>query len=450
MMKRAGKLCIITVSLFAVIFTVSNLIFSYAVKQREDNIYVLMNRVYAEITGRMAALGEEMTPDAPDALISDVFDSHRSEFISEYGAGNVPDRVFFLSAGSGESDVNLLNRGRAEAKIWVLYSEDGPAGFLVFEFGTSRYGDLRILMNLCLAAAFIITMAICIYINIGVLKPFDRFASYPERLSRNQITEKLPETGNRLFGRFAWGLNMLGDRLAGDREKINELSREHLTMLTNIAHGIKTPVANIKLYSDAIETGLDQPDGTPNESDADVASRISRNADDITKLVEELIEKASGGVVGFDPKPENFYLSELVDFLNEEYKKRLELLRIPYEFNLSSNAIIKSDKEGICRILSQFMENAVKYGNGEGIFVRIEKEDDGYHLSVRNKGQVLDKRELPFVFGGFWRGSNSAGIEGSGIGLFESYEITRRLEGEIYARSHEDAGEMEFEVILPL
>ena len=170
---------------------------------------------------------------------------------------------------------------------------------------------------------------------------------------------------------------MLNDKLASDRKRINELSRDHLTMLTTIAHGIKTPVANIKLYADAIETGLYQPDGAVNESDAEVASKISKNADDITEIVKELIDKASGGIVDFEPEIKNFYLSELTDFLNEEYGKRLEVLRIPYRFEVESNAMIKSDKTGLCRILSQLMENAVKYGNGEGIFVRIRKDEEG-------------------------------------------------------------------------
>lgn len=110
--------------------------------------------------------------------------------------------------------------------------------------------------------------------------------------------------------------------------------------------------------------------------------------------------------------------------------------------------MIKSDKNGLCRILSQLMENAIKYGNGEGIFVNIRKDEEGYYISVRNKGKVLDKKELPFIFNSFWRGSNSEGIEGSGIGLFESFEIARRLDGEIYARADEGNSEMEFEVFL--
>ena len=448
-MKRAGKFYIMTVSLFVCIFVAANLLFVPLSSKQEEDIYVLMNRVFNEIESRCETYSaDELTEEIVTSVIDDVYFAHTRDYASEYGQLSLPERVYYISAEYSDTGVTLLNRDKEFEKVWMLGRDGKTVGFVIFEFVESGYGSLRILMNIVIAVCFAITLGICIYINSYVLKPFNKFASYPEKLSKNQLTEKLPETKNRLFGRFTWGINMLNDKLASDRKRINELSRDHLTMLTTIAHGIKTPVANIKLYADAIETGLYQPDGVVNESDAEVASKISKNADDITEIVKELIDKASGGVVDFEPEIKNFYLSELTDFLTEEYGKRLEVLRIPHEFTVDSNSMIKSDKTGLCRILSQLMENAIKYGNGEGIFVRIRKDEEGYYLSVRNKGKVIDKKELPFIFNSFWRGSNSEGIEGSGIGLFESFEIARRLDGEIYARADAENGEMEFEVFI--
>ena len=128
-----------------------------------------------------------------------------------------------------------------------------------------------------------------------------------------------------------------------------------------------------------------------NESDAEVAAKISKNADDITEIVKELIDKASGGVVDFEPEISSFYLTELTDFLSDEYGKRLDVLRIPYKFEVEDNAMIKSDKNGLCRILSQLLENAIKYGNGEGIFVNITKDDEGY-FKLTEAGEILAKR----------------------------------------------------------
>ena len=219
-----------------------------------------------------------------------------------------------------------------------------------------------------------------------------------------------------------------------------------MTMLTIIAHGIKTPVANIKLYADAISTGLYQENGEINKSDAEIAGKISKNADDITEIVKELIDKTSGTVVDFEPDIRPFYLKELVEFLEEEYSNRLNVLNIPFSFEMNHNAMVKSDKSGICRILSQIMENAIKYGNGEGINVNLNKEEDGYYFVIRNKGNVLSEKELPYIFNSFWRGSNAEKVGGNGIGLFEAKKIAQCLYGDIYVKANSEENEMEFDI----
>jgi signal transduction histidine kinase len=449
-MKRAVKLYIITVLLFAVVFITANFLFYRTIEKSNDRSYVLMNRVYTEVEQSISSVSsEEITQTVYDKAIDDIWYDRISEYGSEYSSSELPTGVYYIPADANTGDIGLLNRGRERDKIWTVTHGGSVDGFIVFEFDDHHYNDLQFVMNIGLAAAFLLMIGVCTYIGIYVLAPFNRLSSYPEKLSKNQLTDKLPESKNRFFGRFTWGINMLNDRLVSDRNRINELSKEHLTMLTTIAHGIKTPVSNIKLYSEAIETGMYQPDGKANTSDAEVAARISKNADDITVMVKELIEKASEGFVDFEPVVNGFYLNELEKFLHEEYDSRLELLRIPFSVEVSGNSIVKSDKSGICRVLSQLMENAIKYGDGQGISVKLNKQDDGYYFTVRNKGSVIEEKELPYIFNSFWRGSNSEGIPGSGIGLFESYQIVRKLDGDIYARTYAETGEMEFEVCIP-
>ena len=447
-MKKTVKLYLIVILLFAVLFAAANLLSSFLIGRREDSAYVLMNRVVNEVQTKLSE-GGDTTPEGMDSLIRLCYEDRKKELTSEFGRGSLPEKVYYLPAEAGNSSVSLLNRSGSQEKLWALHSGDEIIGFLVFGYSSTYYTDLRILLNCVLAAAFLISVGVCIYVSHVVIAPFERLTAYPEKLSKNEISDKLPESGNRLFGRFVWGINMLSDRLTNDRKRINELSRDHMTMMTTIAHGIKTPVANIKLYSDAIATGLYQPDGIPNESDAEIAAKISKNADEVSNMVTELIKKASNELVDFEPQITSFYLEEIMVFLREEYDRRLELLHIPHSFELTGNAIINSDKSGLCRILSQLMENAIKYGNGEGIFVKIGKEEAGFYFSVRNKGSVPGANEIPYLFNSFWRGSNAEGIEGSGIGLFESREIARRLYGDLYANSDPENGEMEFDLYLP-
>ena len=458
-MKKLAKLYIFVVLLFGALFVAANLLYTSIVKKSNEASNIFMNRAVDGIRQKYImrtiqySYIDPLTGEGIQKIIDEYLEENRAELEKEYGKTALPQEAVYISISEkGNTDGSLLlNKENTRDKVWKFYGKDDTTliGFLLFRYKEKDAGEIHVLLNACLVIAFIIAITICIYIKGAVLRPFEKLSDYPVKLSKNEITEKLPETKNRMFGRFIWGVNMLSDNLQNKQKKVDELSRDQMTMLTTIAHGIKTPVANIKLYADAIRTGLYQENGEINKSDAEIAGKINKNADDITEIVKELIDKTSGTVVDFEPKIESFYLEELRSFLEEEHSNRLKVNSIPYTFELNHNAIVKSDKSGICRILSQIMENAIKYGNGEGIHVSLSKEEDGYYFVIKNKGKVLSEKELPYIFNSFWRGSNAESVGGNGIGLFEAKKIARYLYGDIYVKANSEENEMEFDIYIP-
>jgi len=243
---------------------------------------------------------------------------------------------------------------------------------------------------------------------------------------------------------------MLGDKISYDKKHINRLVEERQTLLATIAHGIKTPIANIKLYATAVETGLYQKDGLPNEKDAEIAVKINNNADEISKLVQEMIQSSMEGLVDFEPNPESFYSTEIKEYLEEEFANRLDVLKIPYVIDCENKTLVASYKNGIVRIMSQLLENAIKYGDGTGIYIQIEKQEEGHYFIIRNNGKPLSDTEIPYIFNSFWRGSNAESIEGCGIGLYEAKQIAKRLSGDLFARCTQNKDGMEFVLYIPI
>ena len=401
----------------------------------EGQRHTLMNRVAYELS----------SSDDIDSELAVLISSN--DWAQEYGRDNVPVDVRYISADSGEGDYARLGDS---ASVWSISRDGAVEGFLVFSFRDDHTTATIVICEVIVLVCFIISALFFIYIDRKVIMPFNRLSDYPERIAKNENADALPESKNRYFGRYIWGMNMLRDRLSGDTRKLRQLEKEQLTLVSTIAHGIKTPVANIKLYSEAIKSGLYRDDGIPDVKDAEVADKITKNADDITDLVKDLLDSASKGVVVFEPSVESFYLTEIEDFIKREYDNRLNVLRIPYRIDMKSRVMISSDKSGICRIITQLLENAIKYGDGRGISVTVDKNEDGYIFSVRDVGSRIPDSEMPYVFNSFWRGSNASEVEGNGLGLYEASFIARKLGGDIAVRYLEDSEETEFEVFLPL
>lgn len=443
-MKRLRYMYVAIFFLFALLFVFANVL----QKQREEvsnqGRNIVMNRI-ANLVERNMEEGEA----EPERVLSKIFYDKIDYWQQEYDECLLPVAVTYLSVEQEKSGVNNVTAITDSQSVWVLYDKDNLAGFLLFSYRDDSYHQKAFIMNVFIITAFLLAMGIILYIHHRILKPFWKLSAYPERLSKGNFTDKLPETKSRYFGKFVWSVNMLSDKLSYDKKHINRLIKERQTLLATIAHGIKTPVSNIKLYANAVESGLYQVDGVPNEKDAEIAVKINKNADDIANLVQEIIQTSMEGLVDFVPNSQSFYSTEIKEYIEEAYANRLKVLRIPYKAECVNKTLVASDKSGIIRILSQILENAIKYGDGTGIFIRIEKQEEGHYFTVRNKGIQIPENEIPYLFNSFWRGSNAGTVEGSGIGLYEAKQIAIRLSGDILVRYPEEADGMEFVLYIP-
>lgn len=442
-MKHFKKVIMWIMLLFGVLIVFVHVMSNRFVKETNSSRNVAMNYIVNEIQ-----IAYDMGGRNGTRIIETVYSTNKEDWQKKFGKDNMPERIYYEEISRQRKNVNIQIKAETNQYIWNLYNSDEDIidGFIVFEYEDDIYPKI-----LLMAESIIVVIALCvlvfgIFIYLKILKPFEEFSTYPERLSKGEITEKLPESQNRYWGKYFWGMNMLNDKLSEDKKKIQKLAVERQTFVSAIAHGIKTPLSNIKLYADAINTGLYQDNRIVNEKDAVIARKIEKNAADIEQLVTEMINVSSSALFEYEPNISAFYLKELEEYILQEYSNKFRVNRIPFTVETSGNPLINSDKSGICRMLCQLLDNAIKYGDGTGITVSMEKQEDGYFLSVKNKGKGLQNNEIPYVFNSFWRGSNAENTEGSGIGLYEARRIAKCLGGDIYIKN----GNNEVEVIIVL
>ena len=442
-MKHFKKIIMWTMLLFGVFIIGLHIASNRLAQAVNHSRNVVMNHIVQVIQSECDA--QDVTAEE---VLETIYTNNTSEWEQNFGKKNLPISIRYEELRQNRENVNLQIQAENNSYIWNIYGEDDQIiGFIVFEYEDDIYPGILGMADtiVILTAAVVLVFALFVYYKI--LKPFERFSEYPKRLSKGEITDKLQESPNRYFGEYVWGMNMLNDKLVEDKNRIQKLSEERQTFVSTIAHGIKTPVSTIKLYADAISTGLYQEDGVVNEKDAQIADKIGKNAEEIERLVTEMIHVSGLTVFEYEPKIALFYLKELEVYVIEEYTNRLNMKRIPFTVDVQGNPLVNSDRDGICRVLGQLLDNAIKYGDGTGIMLIMEKQEDGYYFSVKNKGKGLPSNEIPYVFNCFWRGSNAEYMEGSGIGLYEARRIVRSLGGDIHIKNHEN--EVEVAMWLP-
>lgn len=107
------------------------------------------------------------------------------------------------------------------------------------------------------------------------------------------------------------------------------------------------------------------------------------------------------------------------------------------------------DRFRIEQVVSNLLTNAIRYGMGKKIDVKVVRIEHSAVLSVADHGYGINKEDIDRIFGRYERAINSSEVSGLGLGLFISKEIVESHEGKIWVESEFGKGSTFF-VSLPL
>jgi signal transduction histidine kinase len=437
-LKTIVKLIAVITAVFILAAFISYRVITNYYNCEEGMRTVVMNRITSDVEDRFS-------DDGSDSELSQDKIPDMDIYRQEYAKKAVPDEIRIVS-------INAVPH-RIDADASYIQPVFGPSrtlrGFLYFIYSSNNRIFTIEMAGIILLISYFAVILVILLGYYTMIRPFNRLSEYPEKIAKGRIDTGIPESRQRLFGKYVWGMNMLKDEMKHKENSLNIMEKEKQTLIISIAHGIKTPLSNIKLYAEAIERGIYHEDKKPNEKDAETAAKISRNVEKVEALVKDIMDKSAEYNVDYTPKINSFYLEELMKMVKKEYSGRMELLHIPFETVCENNPLVTSDKDGIYTIISQLMENAIKYGSGQGISIIMGRQDEDVFITVKNKGNVLSEEETAYVFKSFWRGSNSQSTEGQGIGLYVSRKIAEALSGDIFMKAWEAEDMTEVTLIIP-
>ncbi len=293
-------------------------------------------------------------------------------------------------------------------------------------------GDRHVLLivNTGLAVMSIMVLGSLLFVRKWILVPFERLTNLPAELSKGNLTVPVKENGNRFFGRFLWGMDLLRENLEQKRARDLELQREKKTLLLSLSHDIKTPLSAIKLYSKALSQNL-YPD---EEGRCMIAESIGKNADEIEEYVSQIITASKEDFLSLEVENGEFYLSRLVESISAYYGEKLALVKQEFVVEKYRDQLLAGDLDRSVEVLQNIMENALKYGDGKKIELLFPEEDEeAVLIAVRNQGCMMDPADLPHIFESFWRGANVGNRPGSGLGLYICRQLMHRMGGEVFA-----------------
>lgn len=289
-------------------------------------------------------------------------------------------------------------------------------------------------MNLTLGLMAFLIMIVMLGIRHWILRPFEELTNLPYELAKGNLTVPLRENRSRFFGRFVWGVNLLRETMEEQKRRELQLQRDKKTLLLSLSHDIKTPLSAIKLYAKALEKGLYSQE----EIRSTIAGAIDKKADEIEGFVSEIVYASREDFLSLEVDMGEYYLSEVISRICNYYREKLALLQTEFIVGTYMDCLLKADMDRSEEVLQNIMENAIKYGDGTRIEIRISEEEGCILVAVENSGCSLSEAELPHIFESFWRGANVKNQPGSGLGLYICRQLMHKMGGEVFAEMKED------------
>lgn len=224
-------------------------------------------------------------------------------------------------------------------------------------------------------------------------------------------------------------------------EKLSELAQLKSNFISNISHELRTPLTHLMGYQELISN---EDLGPLTDDQKNALTIMLRSSQRLGRLIEDLILFSSVESGEMDIQLHLFNLTELSQSLIKRAMEKAEENFIQLELNAPKKSVaVKADQEKIAWVITQLLDNAIKFTPKGGQVTLNLKVDGKYaHVIVADTGIGIEKEKQEEIFESFHQLDNSSTrrFGGTGIGLSLAHKIIEAHSSELYVVSQPGQG----------
>ena len=255
-----------------------------------------------------------------------------------------------------------------------------------------------------------------------------------ESLVEQQERQIFSEAEDTLTARLQHQLLKLRNILTAQNQMLAKEKEQIKTLISDISHQIKTPIAAANTFAELLSDGE-----LSAEERTEYITTLQMSLGKLTFLTNSLIKmsRLESGIISL--KPEKNSLNEIVlQAVKTVYAKAKEKgILITFECDQTFEAVL--DFNWTAEAISNVIDNAVKYTpQGGFVCLQITEYPSFLRLDISDSGVGIPEEEQAKIFGRFYRGKQSVGTDGVGIGLYLTREIINKQNGYMKVSSDEN------------
>lgn len=288
-----------------------------------------------------------------------------------------------------------------------------------------------------------------VWIYTSMINPIKKLQMAAQNIKEGNLDFTIEAENDDEIGELCRSFEEMRQRLKDNTEEKIVSEKENKTLISNIAHDLKTPITAVKGYAEGLMDGVAD---TPEKRDKYIRT-IYNKANEMDTLINELTLYSK---IDTNRIPYNFAKINVSDYFMdcvEELGLDLEAKNIGlgYFNYVDEDVQIIADPEQLRRVINNIVGNSIKYLDKQKGYINIRIKDVGdfIQVEIEDNGRGISARDLPYVFDRFYRAdaSRNSATGGSGIGLSIVKKIIEDHGGKIWATSKETIGTVMYFVI---
>ncbi len=201
-------------------------------------------------------------------------------------------------------------------------------------------------------------------------------------------------------------------------QKLRELEAYRREFLGEVSHELKTPIFAVQGFIHTLMDGAIYDETVRIK----FLKKAMKNADRLSDLVEDLliITQAESGEMEIRMRKFAIYdlVAEVMENLDYKFTRKNRSISSQIVSGIAKEDLVYADRERIQQVLTNLVENAIKYGHPDGqVQVMLNRHDRKVRVTVKDDGPGIASEHLDKIFRRFYRVDKSRSREKGGTGL---------------------------------